>query len=348
MSAHSSKKRTAIDLFSGCGGLTLGLKDAGFAVVSSVDVDSLAVETYKANHGDVRCIESDIRKVDASALRKELKLKKGDLDLLAGCPPCQGFSSMRTHNGNKRISDVRNDLVFDFLRFVREFEPKAVMMENVPALSKDIRMKKMRAALEDLGYETRCEVLNTVDYGVPQRRRRMILLAGKRGPMSYAKPVPRTHTVRKAIGKLPRPGKSNDPLHDFGEKRSPQIMEMIRMIPKDGGGRRQMGLKWQLDCHKRNPDGFKDVYGRMWWDQPSPTITGGCTSPSKGRFLHPQQNRAITLREAALLQGFPRRYHFSLRGGKQGASLMIGNALPPSFIAHHAKEIYTYLDRPKA
>lgn len=340
-----STKRIAIDLFSGCGGLTLGLKNAGFRVVSSVEMDSLAIETYEANHSDVLCVQSDIRKVDASALRKELHLKKGDLDLLAGCPPCQGFSSMRTHNGNKRVSDVRNNLIFDFLRFVNEFEPKAIMMENVPALTNDIRMKKLRAQLEEMGYTTKCEVLNAVDYGVPQRRRRMILLAGKKGLISYANPIPRTHTVRKAIGELPRPGKSNDPLHDFPEKRTPAIAELIKMIPKDGGGRRQMGLEWQLNCHKRNPDGFKDVYGRMWWDQPSPTITGGCTNPSKGRFLHPTQNRAITLREAALLQGFPRKYHFSLKGGKQGASLMIGNALPPSFITHHAKQIYSYLDK---
>lgn len=336
-------KRIAIDLFSGCGGLTLGLKQAGFRVVSAIDNDPTAVETYKVNHPRVKAVLNDIRKVDAAALCKELGLKKGELDLLAGCPPCQGFSSMRTHNGKMSIRDKRNDLVFDFLRFVREFKPKAIMMENVPALAEDRRMKSFQAEIKKLGYNSTCDVLNAADYEVPQRRRRMILLAGRRGKIDYAAPVERALTVRTAIGFLPVPSKSKDPLHSFPEKRTPEILDIIKRIPKNGGSRRQLGAKWQLECHKNYPEGFKDVYGRMWWDQQSPTITGGCTSPSKGRFLHPQQNRAITLREAALLQGFPADYHFSLRGGKHGVSLMIGNALPPSFIKHHAKKIHAYL-----
>ncbi len=250
---------------------------------------------------------------------------------------------MRTKNGNQSVRDKRNNLVFEFLRFIEEFQPKAIMMENVPALADDRRMKKFRAGLAELGYESNCDVLNAADYDVPQRRRRMILLAGKKGPIIYAPAVPRIATVRKAIGSLPKPGKSKDPLHDLPEQRTEKIMDLIRHIPKDGGGRRQMGPEWQLECHKNYPSGFKDVYGRMWWDEVSPTITGGCTNPSKGRFLHPEQNRAITLREAALLQSFPPDYYFSLNEGKQGASLMIGNALPPNFIKHHANRIKAYL-----
>lgn len=335
--------RTAVDLFSGCGGLSLGLKKAGFRVVAAIDNDPIAVETYRFNHRKVRTLLDDIRKVDAKSLRKALGLRKGDLDLLAGCPPCQGFSSMRTKNGKESVADERNNLMFEFLRFVEEFDPKTIMMENVPALANDRRMKKFRRRLTELGYESTCDVLNAVDYEVPQRRRRMILLAGKKGPIPYAPAIQAKLTVQDAIKGLPVPKKSDDPLHNFPEKRTPEIMRMIRRIPKDGGGRRQMGLRWQLACHKKYPEGFKDVYGRMWWNQPAPTITGGCVNPSKGRFLHPEQNRAITLREAALLQGFPKRYRFSLRSGKYGAALMIGNALPPNFIKHHARQIRNYL-----
>ena len=116
-------------------------------------------------------------------------------------------------------------------------------------------------------------------------------------------------------------------------------MEMIKLVPKNGGSRTDLPVRFHLECHKNFPEGFKDVYGRMSWGKVAPTITGGCVSPSKGRFLHPSQNRSITLREAALLQTFPANYFFSLKNGKQGVALMIGNALPPEFIKQHALAI---------
>ena len=338
----SKKNPTAIDLFSGCGGLTLGLKQAGFRVVGAVEIDSVATETYKHNHPEVLVWQSDIRNLNPDTLRSELKMKKGELVLLSGCPPWQGFSSIRPFNGGRTVRDERNDLVFDFLRFVKAFEPKTVMMENVPALAKDRRIKTFMRHLRSMGYSATCTVLNAADFGVPQRRRRMILLAGKK-KVAHAIPANKIATVRDAIGHLPRPGKTGDPLHDYPEKRSSAVMDLIKLIPKNGGSRRNMGSNFQLACHKRCPGGFKDIYGRMKWDEPSPTMTGGCTNPSKGRFLHPQQNRAITLREAALLQTFPPDYYFSLSSGKQGASLMIGNALPPRFIKLHAKAIKSIL-----
>jgi DNA (cytosine-5)-methyltransferase 1 len=340
---ESKRKLIAIDVYSGCGGLTLGLKQAGFDVIGAIDNDPVAVETYRRNHPEVKVWQEDIRKLNASAVRGELRIRKGELDLLAGCPPCQGFSSIRTFNGKKTISDDRNDLVFDFLRFIEEFKPKAIMMENVPGLAKDHRMTRLRNKLKRLGYHVDCRVLDAADYEVPQRRRRMILLAGHTNPIGYAEPVISRRTVKDAIAKLLKPGKSGDPLHDLPEIRTKEVMDVIRKIPKDGGSRRNMGRKWQLKCHKKRSVGFKDVYGRMKWNDVSPTITGGCANPSKGRFLHPVQNRAITLREAALLQTFPIGYFFSLAGGKQGASLMIGNALPPSFIRHHAMKIREHL-----
>ncbi len=341
---HSTQTLTAIDLFSGCGGLTQGLKNAGFTVIGAVDLVPLTVETYKMNHPEVTAWERDIKKLDAKEIKKTLKLRKGELDLLAGCPPCQGFSSIRTHNG-KEVIDDRNDLIFDFLRLVKELRPKTVMMENVPGLLDNIRMKQFKEELTEMGYEfgESPTVLNVKEYGVPQSRRRMILLASRYGNISFAPKELKLKTVREAISHLKPHGKSGDPLHDLPEKRSPKILKMISKVPKNGGSRSDLDPKYHLPCHIRYPHGFKDVYGRMKWNAPSPTMTGGCISPSKGRFLHPEEDRAITLREAALLQSFPVDYRFSMRNGRAGVALMIGNALPPEFIKRQALQIKMHL-----
>lgn len=148
----------------------------------------------------------------------------------------------------------------------------------------------------------------------------------------------RSVTVRDTIGALAKAGRSGDPLHDCPETRGPRVLNLLVRVPKDGGSRSDLGSENQLACHQRC-DGFKDVYGRMSWDDVAPTITSGCVNPSKGRFVHPDQNRSITLREAAMLQGFPRSYKFSLRRGKFAAAEMIGNALPPEFVKRHALQI---------
>lgn len=341
----SKDRDSAFDAFSGCGGLTLGLKQAGFKVVGAVEIDPLAVETYKANHPEVYVWRRDIRELSGSEILEKLKLCQGDLDLLAGCPPCQGFSSIRTLRGHKQIEDDRNNLIFDFLRLVEELSPRAIMMENVPGLAKDSRMGNFLEKIRRLGYEADnvVNILNTADYHVPQRRYRMILLTSRFGMIPYAKPSKRRLTVRSAIASLPPPGQSGDPLHDLPEKRTGRVRAMISEIPKDGGSRTDLNRKYCLKCHK-DFVGFKDVYGRISWDDVAPTMTGGCTNPSKGRFIHPDKDRAITVREAALLQSFPPKYFFSLKGGKQGASTMIGNALPPEFAKRHALQIKKYLD----
>ncbi|MCF8470239.1 MAG: DNA cytosine methyltransferase [Reyranella sp.] len=337
---HKQRRPTAIDLFSGCGGLTLGLKQAGFDVVGAVESNSIAADTYKVNHPEVHLWPKDIRGVTGPELLRKLKIRKGQLDLLAGCPPCQGFSAMRTRNGKKRVRDRRNDLVFDYLRLVKALRPRTVMMENVPALKENRRMKIFQKKLEAMGYVTNGTpiVLNTASYGVPQRRKRMILLASRIGAIKLPAESKVIRTVRQAIEAMPRPGNTGDPLHDLKERRAPRIAELIKLIPKDGGSRSDLPKRFRLACHE-NFSGFADVYGRMKWDDVAPTITGGCFNPSKGRFLHPSQNRAISLREASLLQAFPRSYYFSLDGGKEVAALMIGNALPPTFIRKHALAI---------
>lgn len=337
------KQPTAIDLFSGAGGMTLGLKLAGFKVVGAIEIDSVAVETYHSNHPDVFVWGKDIKGISVKQVMRKLKLREGDLDLLAGCPPCQGFSSIRTRNKGI-VNDPRNELIFQFLRFVKKLKPKTVMMENTPELAKDWRMDQFVRQLNKLGYQGEYPILNAADYGVPQRRKRMVLMAGRFNIVPFPKPEKTTVTVRRAIGSLPEPGKSGDPLHDYLENRSVRIIDRIQKTPKDGGSRKDLGDNDQLPCHK-NQNGFNDVYGRMSWGREAPTITGGCTNPSKGRFLHPEQNRAITLREAALLQSFPPDYHFSLSGGKQRASALIGNALPPEFVKRHARSIIDYLNK---
>jgi DNA (cytosine-5)-methyltransferase 1 len=330
-------KPTAIDLFSGCGGLTLGLKQAGFRVIGAVEISELAVKTYKKNHKRVQIWQKDIQKLTVREVMETLNLEPGELDLLAGCPPCQGFSTIPSLNGKKAIRDKRNDLIFEFMRFVRVLRPKAVMMENVPGLAKNRRIKKVLRQLRHLGYQTNYGVLNAADYAVPQRRRRFILLAGQGRVIPFARQARSRPVVRDAFQKLGKRAKY-DPLHNYKERRTEKVNRLIRRIPRDGGSRLDQSERYQLKCHK-NFDGFKDIYGRMSWDDVAPTITTGCFNPSKGRFLHPTKHRAVTLREAALLQSFPRSYFFSLERGRILAAEMIGNALPPEFIRRHARAI---------
>lgn len=326
---------TAIDLFSGCGGLSCGLIAAEFQVVAAVEIDAKAQATYKLNHPDVRLYESDIRKLDPEQVMKDVGLVSGELDLLAGCPPCQGFSRLRTKNQTTFISDERNDLVSNFLHFVQVILPKTVMLENVPALAKDDRFTNMQSQLRQLGYRSVVHILDAADYMVPQRRKRLILLASRVHLPEIAPRVIKRVTVRQALVGVGAPSRTNDRLHAVPENRTDAVRQLIALIPKNGGSRKDLGREYQLECHKRS-DGFSDVYGRMSWDEVAPTITSGCHNPSKGRFLHPSYNRTITLREAALLQGFPMSYQFDVAHGKESIALMIGNALPPPFIKAHA------------
>jgi DNA (cytosine-5)-methyltransferase 1 len=278
-------------------------------------------------------------------IMKSLGIKPGELDVLAGCPPCQAFSAMRRLNGSRRVRDKHSKyLVFEYLRFVKALKPKVVLIENVPHLMDDYRFNQVRTALRELNYVGEPVILNAADFGVPQRRRRMVLIASRIGQIEYAKPNGAGRTVQQALQSLPKPGKSGDPLHDLPESRSDKVAKLIARIPKNGGSRLALGKRSQLKCHK-NCDGFKDVYGRMAWDRVSPTITSGCVNPSKGRFLHPEEDRAITLREAALLQSFPPDYSFLLTKGKYAVALMIGNAFPPAFVKPHAMQICAHLQR---
>jgi len=335
---NSDNTLTAIDLFSGCGGLTYGLKKAKFNVIAALEIDSAAVSAYELNHKNVNLKKADIREIIGKEWMFELNLKPGELDLLAGCPPCQGFSRLRTRNGTLPNDDPRNNLLLNMLALIKVFKPKTVMMENVPDLIHQGVFEKFLGGLRKSGYKPLWEVLDASKYGVPQRRRRLVLLAGRGFEIPFGSEVKKHTTVRKAIGDLPKSGNSGDWLHDIPEKRTEEVRQRIAAIPKDGGSRKDLPEEMQLPCHKRTR-GFSDIYGRMKWDDVSPTITSGCLNPSKGRFLHPEENRSITIREAALLQTFPKNFKLPGNTFKDDAATMIGNALPPKFVHHHALAI---------
>lgn len=335
---------TAIDLFSGCGGLSSGLEQAGFRVVGAIERDPLAASTYRANHPGVPVWEADIRTVTVASVRRELGLRPRDLTVVAGCPPCQAFSRMRTLNRTKQVSDDRSDLVFQYLRFVRGLRPAALMFENVPDLIHDPRYAALLEGLGRLGYRCHGEVRDAADFGVPQRRRRLVLMAGRGFSVTFPEAAEKDRkTVRDAIGGLKPPATSLDPAHNVIENRQPRIMDLIRRVPKDGGSRKDLRPEDVLACHRRC-DGFSDVYGRMRWDDVAPTLTGSFVNPSKGRFLHPEQDRCVTPREAALLQTFSPDYRFLMQGGKYPTAQLIGNAFPPEFGRRHAAALRTAIE----
>lgn len=332
---------SAVDLFAGCGGLTTGLKAAGFKVAAAVENNPVAVQAYRANHPDVSFIwNNDICALNGDRLLSELGLIRGELALLAGSPPCQGFSRMLTLNRLNASDDPRNALVDQFLRLVDELLPRALLLENVPGLGRDPRYQRFLLRIHELGYTCTDSVHDAADYGVPQRRQRLILMAvrGARAELPPRANATERRTVRAAISHLPPAGSSGDPAHDVNEKRAKHVAELIRRIPADGGSRRDLGAEAQLQCHV-DCDGFYDVYGRMRWNDVSPTITSGFVNPSKGRFLHPVEHRCITPREGAILQTFPEHYVFPMQLGKYPIATMIGNAFPPLLAELHAEQI---------
>jgi len=335
---------SSIDLFAGAGGLSYGLSTEGFKVAVAVEIDPIAANSYKLNHQDTKVLIEDIRNIRGPKLLKEAGIAKGSLDLLTGCPPCQGFSSLRTKRRQQNTDDPRNNLISEILRLVRSIRPRALIIENVPGIIKDKRFFEFQKGLERSGYQSDYSILNASDFGVPQRRRRLVLVAflGRKVPTNWSSYRGNSKTVRDTISHLNIAGESGDLLHDLPENRTPEMLKRIRATPKDGGSRRDLPPELQCACHLRS-SGYFDVYGRMAWDSVSPTITSGCVNPSKGRFLHPEEDRAITLREAALLQSFPINYQFCTTKGKDHVARQIGNAFPPDLIRPIARVISSEL-----
>lgn len=322
-------KLYSIDLFSGVGGLTQGLRKAGFRTKIAFEIDELASSVYKLNHKRTKVITDDIRNVNTQKVKKLLRGET--IHLLAGCPPCQGFSSIRRLNKPKPVADDRNTLINEFVRFVKELCPYTFMMENVPGLALDESFEGALQEFRSAGYFTDWDVVNVKEYGIPQSRRRLVLVGSRLAPIQIAQPTNKRKTVRQTIGKLPLPEESSDPLHKVYPIHTAKIQYFIQSIPCNGGSRKDLGKSQQLKCHQKANVGFNDVYGRLRWDDYSTTITGGCLNPSKGRFLHPEQDRCISAREASLLQTFPKTYIFPVDIPRTKLALMIGNALPPDF-----------------
>lgn len=324
--------------------MTEGLINAGFRVIAAVEIDKYASKTYRANHDEhgVVLFEEDIRTLKAE---KILELLKGEpLHLLAGCPPCQGFSSLRRKNRKESCEDERNDLILEYLRLVEELQPITIMFENVPGIENYDLFKKIFLRLKGLGYNPTRSIVNVASYGVPQRRKRLVMLGSLLGEVSIPEGDGNIRTVHDVIGNLESVEETDDNVHKRYPRHSEKVMKRIRLTPPDGGSRRDLPEQYTLECHKQKGVGFNDVYGRLKWGDVSSTITGGCLNPSKGRFLHPEEDRCITAREAALLQTFRRDYIFPDDIPITSLALMIGNALPPMLCELQSASLIDRLD----
>lgn len=325
---------SAVDLFCGAGGLTRGLVAAGFRVVAAVDNWEPALRTYAANFARHRLIGADIAGASRGSLHRQCV--PTDLDLVAGGPPCQGFSIQRIGADE----DDRNNLVLAFGRLVLELAPRMFLMENVPGLFGSRGKSTVRRFIREMsvgGYETRSRVLDAVDFGVPQFRRRVFLIGWRRGLLSdFQFPNPpgrgRLRTVREAIGDLPSPPDDfspmvGDPLHRR-MRLSARNMERLRLV-RPGGGFEDLPPELRVECHRKGPAniGHRYVYGRLDPERPAGTITARFDSFTRGRFAHPWENRNISLREGARLQGFPDDHIFL--GTQEEIAAQIGNAVPP-------------------
>lgn len=351
----SKRAYFAVDLFCGGGGLTQGLKEAGFEVVAGVELDPIAATTYQANHPTAKLFAKDIRQISGADLLATSPV--GRIDMIAACPPCQGFSSLTS---KYKREDTRNGLIFEFVRLVKETLPSTIMMENVPGLANGRGKVFFEKAINDfkkLGYIVDFKVCDVADYGVPQHRRRLVLLGALNREIHVATALygndgtlsPRK-TVRDTLEGLSEPKVFNLKTAKGGalierwnvvRKISQLNLERLKALPAESD-RRALPDNLRPICHKANDSGFINVYGRMRWDSPSPTITGGCTTLSKGRFGHPEKNRTISVLEAALLQTFPKTYIFPTPS-IDATCKIIGNALPPKFAKIMALQCLTAL-----
>lgn len=345
---HSLK---AVDFFCSGGGMSYGMQRAGIQILAGIDIDKNCEATYKANISGAEFIHADVFEYKEKELEEKLSLKKNDDDLvLIGCSPCQFWSRINT---DKTKSVVTKNLLDEFARFVKYFMPGYVVVENVPGVMRkkdESGLSRFVDWLESNEYVVHHEIHNVNDYDVPQSRKRFTLLANRvsktiltpkksEGPKLKVKDVIGEHNGFERIG----PGHSDktDFLHttcnisEINKKR-------IERVEKDGGDRLSFAKdpELQLKCFIGKDSSFKDTFGRLWWDKPSPTITTKFYSISNGRFAHPEEDRALSLREGAVLQSFPKDYKF-VSLSKLNTARMIGNAVPPRYAQALGTTIFT-------
>lgn len=348
----ASRLISAVDLFSGAGGLSWGLREAGIKISAGIDLDPTCRFPYEQNLG-ATFIEKDVSKVTGEDLKA--LWSTNSYRLLAGCAPCQPFSSHR--RGVDTSAEDSWDLLEHFGRLVEETLPEFVTMENVTRLARMSVFTDFVATLRRLEYSVDYGNLYGPEFGLPQERRRLVLVASRLGPIALPtgeKDRSAYKTVKTTIGELPKlqSGESDpdDPMH-VARKLSP--INLARMkASKPGGTWRDWPEDLRAECHKKaSGASFQAFYGRMRWESPSPTITTQAFNFGTGRFGHPEQHRSLTLREAAMLQGFPRSYEFTPEGKKpsmQAIGRLIGNAVPPAFGAAVGKVFVEEASRAKA
>lgn len=331
----------AVDFFCSGGGMSCGMQQSGIEIIAGIDFDISCKETYEANIGENKFIHADVFELKEEELERKLGLARNDNNLLLiGCSPCQFWSIINT---SRDKSTKSKDLLKEFKRFVEYFNPGYVVVENVPGVLR----RKEESGLDDFigwlemnGYKVHTGIHEVSNYGVPQHRKRFTLTANR---VTATELIPQAIegkkiTVRDVLGvhndfpRIKQGHKDNtDRLHTVAGLHELNL-ERLSITPHDGGDRMSYVFNKKLapPCHFGKVDGFKDIYGRMWWDRPSPTITTKFFSISNGRFAHPEEDRAISLREGAVLQSFPMTYKFI---GKSIANIarMIGNAVPPTY-----------------
>lgn len=343
------KELKAVDFFCSGGGMSSGMKSAGIKILAGIDYDIDCKETYESNIKGAEFIHADVFDYKPLDLKKKLSLTKNDDDLLLiGCSPCQYWSIIQTDKGKSKKS---KDLLKEFRKFVEYFNPGYVVVENVPGVfrkKEESGLQDFIISLENKGYAVHFDVHEVSEYGVPQHRKRFTLIANRISKNKLS-PIPtkgRKRTVRDVIGQH-----NGFPQVEAGNKDSSNFqhtvaglkkinLDRLAITPKDGGTRLAYVNNKDLApaCHYQKTDGFKDIYGRMWWDRPSPTITTKFFSISNGRFAHPEEDRALSIREGATLQSFPRTYIFKTTSIAKTAR-MIGNAVPPKYAKAIAKAI---------
>ncbi|WP_226389877.1 DNA cytosine methyltransferase [Penaeicola halotolerans] len=340
----------AVDFFCSGGGMSFGMQEAGIQLIAGIDSDLSCKETYEANITGAQFIHADVTALKEEELESKLGLKRNDDELiLIGCSPCQFWSIINT---DKTKSSKSKNLLIEFKRFVTYFLPGYVVVENVPGVLRRKEESGLNEFIEWLignGYKKpHFKVHNVNDFGVPQSRKRFTLIATRISPNEI---IPEELKDRKAIVRDVLGEKNGFPKIDAGHRDSSDFLHTVpslsdinkrrlKKVLKDGGNR--LGFanepELQLKCFIGRDQSFKDTFGRLWWDRPSPTITTKFFSISNGRFVHPEEDRALSIREGATLQSFPLYYKFK---GKSVANIarMIGNAVPPKYATAIGKAI---------